>query len=217
MRLRLLSAALVGLGWTLMAGCPAGLDLGGLLDGFGSDGSGSGSYDLIPNGTYEGTLNASDELRQYGEVYDQNTWSDDKAASFRNGAYLRNTGAAYQVGDVENMQSGGLIASREVFDVEVDDAAYYVAFDLTATWNGVPMSGTEYIEFYGNEDGSVSMTDMVELISLDDYDGETWTYHLNFIGTLVPTTSSGSGGDGSSPGTGYTGDILDLKSGKIRH
>ena len=238
MRFRVLAAALVVCGLASLAGCPLGIvsDLqsalqsslqSGLQSGSGS-GSGSGSESsngVIPDGAYAGNIGATAEFWHKGEPYEQHSGGGEAGATFVNGAALKNSGTALQIGDIESSDWGVFTGSRKVYDVQVGDSSYEVDYDVTAEWNAVPMAGTEFITYAANADGSIEMYDTIELDSLDSYDGGAWTMHASASGTLLPVQQSGGSGSYGSTGTsgnsgssgGSTGNILDLKSGKIRH
>ena len=199
------AAAVIVCSSVFMAGCPNGTDFG----------VGSGS-DVIPDGTYIGDSNGNFESWYMSDVYQQASGGGETSATFANGAVLKDSGSALRRGDIENVDFGGFTASREVTDVQIGQWAYQVSYDVTAQWGNVPMAGTESITFTGNEDGSIAMFDAMELISLDQYDGGAWTFHVNSSGTLYPTDESGySGGDSSgSPSGNLSNPILDIRSGK---
>ena len=186
----------------LMAGCPSESDLG-LVSGYDDS-----YYEVIPDGNYAGYVNGIFESWYWGELYQQASGGDQSGATFSNGVVLKDSGQALRIGDIEDMDFGAFTASRQVYDVEVDDYFYEVSFDVWAQWDSVPMAGTEFISFSENSDGSITMFDSLELISLDEYDGGAWTFHVNSSGTLYPFDGS------ENPPDNLSNPILDLKSGK---
>jgi hypothetical protein len=99
------------------------------------------------------------------------------------------------------------------------DYGYEVDYDVTATWKNVPLEGEQYIVYELNSDGTVDLFDWFELTSLDTYDGGRWTIEDTTTGTLAPLEEVGSSGDSGDFGDSGDSpeDILDKKSGKIRH
>jgi hypothetical protein len=193
------------------AGCP-NTDLG----------TGCDCGNVIPDGTYIGDTNGTFESWYGSNMNDQKSGSGQTSATFVSGYVVKDSGYDLQIGDVENMSAGSFSASRQVTDVQAGNWAYEVDYDVSANWGGIPMSGTEYITFSGNEDGSIAMFDTMELTSLSSYDGGAWTFHVNSSGTLYPSYDDGSGsGNGSGDGSGVqvpndnlSNPLLDIKSGR---
>jgi hypothetical protein len=186
-------------GSALVAGCPFGLDLGSL---FGS------AYDAIPDGRYEGDGSATVEFWQYGELVNEESNDTATFAAFSGGALLKDSGGRFQLGDVDTLVDGAYVITREVFSIDYGDWGYEIAFDLTAEWNSIPMTGLEVATYWLNDDGTIDLYDEIELTSDDWYDGGAWTIHSDSYVTLVPDY----GTTPSSPPE----NILDKKSGKIR-
>ncbi|HKQ47147.1 MAG TPA: hypothetical protein VJZ71_03645 [Phycisphaerae bacterium] len=196
MRFREFAAALIILGAALTAGCPDGAGLGL-------------PFAAIPDGTYAGSVDGFVEIWHWDELYQQGSGGGESAATFVNGAIVKDSGQDLQIGDVEDVDFGSFTATREVFDVQVGAGFYEVAYEVYAEWETVPMYGTEVITFTGNADGSVAMVDTLELTSLADYDGGAWTFYAETSGAL--SSVQGPVEEPEDPPF----DILDLKSGKF--
>ena len=211
-RVRVCVVGLLAGGLVFLTGCP----LTGLLDELSNaigNGSSNGSSDrVIPDGTYAGKLTATSEWRDSGEMYWQGTDDVSTSAEFAQGALVAPSGDWVDKGYQDSVDRGTLQISREVSYVEIYDWGYEVDYDLTGTWKNVPLQGTEYVTYELNNDGTVTVNDTLELISLDSYDGGRWVIHTTTAGTLAPSNGAASGGsNGGSDGNG--GSILDKKSG----
>ncbi len=201
MRFRCLSAALLVCGMGLLAGCPLGFDPG--------LGLGSGYY-YIPDGTYAGSVSATVEFWEAGELVDESSSTDGYTdATFWNGALQKDSGSAFQIGDVDFLEDGAYEIMREVYYVDYGDWGYEIAFDSTGTWNGIPMTGWEIATYWLNADGSVDLYDEIELTSEEWYDGGYWTIHSDSYANLT----RGQAPTYEQPPQ----DLLDLKSGKVRN
>lgn len=200
MHTRHVAIALVASSLAFLSGCPDG-------SGFGL---GSGDQ-IIPDGTYLGDSSGNLEVWYGNQLYTQGSGGSESSATFLNGRIVKDTGAALQSGDVEELTLGAFSASRQVYDVYVGEWAYEVDYDVSASWNGIPMTGTEFITFGTNADGSIAMFDTLELTSLESFDGGAWTFHVNASGTLYPTH------DVPGAGSPLDNPILDVKSGRAIH
>lgn len=198
MRQRCVVTALMMCGLALSAGCP--IDPGELGLDFGFD------YEIIPDGVYQGNATAIAELWHDGERIAQTSGETAGYAKFVDGELLAGDGSIIRIGDVEEVDIGGVWITREVFDIYVNDWYYEVSYDVWTEWNSVPMEGTEYLSFGLNSDDSITMFDTLELVSLDEFDGGASVFHLNGTGKLIP---------GEGPAIPPR-DLLDLKSGKPR-
>ena len=99
-------------------------------------------------------------------------------------------------------------------DVEQFDWGYHVIFDVTANWYEVPLSGTQDADYILEDDGSVSVEDTLELVSLNEYDGGAWEIELSIKGNLA-RSDGGSGGNVDDGGSGLP-PWFDNRSGKTR-
>jgi hypothetical protein len=167
--------------------------------------AGCGSGDLgpldyaIPDGTYAGTLRLTASFWQNG-VYDGQDFDEwDTTRIFRTGDLINKvTGDWFYWGDQDTLDFGTLQIARVVTDVEQFDWGYHVLFDLTGSWNGVPLSGTQDADYFIEYDGSVSVEDTMNLTSLQEYDGGAWEIEVYIEGNMVHT----GGGSGDNPGSG---------------
>lgn len=199
MRIRYLAAVVVLSVPVLMAGCPLGLDLGSLLD----LGAGLGA---IADGTYEGSVDATVEFWESGELVDESSEIGATDAKFADGALLKDSGSPFRIGDVDHLSDGEYEITREVVAIDAGDWGYEIAFDLVGEWDGVPMVGWEIATYWLNPDGSLDLFDEIELTSDDSYDGGAWTIHSDAYSTMTRGSTSRRAPD----------DLLDRKSGKIR-
>lgn len=200
MRIRRLTVVVVLSVPVLMAGCPLSLDLGSLLD----LGAGSGA---IPDGTYTGSVDGTVKFWESGELVDGASETGATDAKFAGGLLLKDAGGAFRVGDVDHLSDGEYEITREVSAIDAGDWGYEIAFDLVGEWDGVPMVGWEIATYWLNSDGTLDLYDEIELTSDESFDGGAWTIHSDAYSTMTRTSSAGR----------PSGDILDRKSGKIRH
>jgi hypothetical protein len=208
MKLRCFAAAVVVGGSALLAGCPFGVDLGAL---------GLGSGGAIPDGTYAGTVSATVEFWNEGELsWDEASDDGYTDATFSDGALAKDSGGLFKLGDVDSLADGAYDITREVYDIDVGDWGYEIAFDSTGEWNGIPMTGWEVATYWLNDDGTVDLYDEIELTSEEWYDGGAWTIYSESYATLsrdeAPIPAPAPAPAPSQPPQ----NILDLKSGKIR-
>src|SRR5262245_12042615 len=120
MRFGALAAALIVCVSAMGAGCPNGLDFGMGLD---SD------YQLIPDGAYEGSISGIVQVWQAGELYFEDSSGGESAATFAHGAVMKDSGRKLAIGDEEDVDTGALQATRQVFDIQVDDLVYEVDYN----------------------------------------------------------------------------------------
>jgi hypothetical protein len=208
-----LRQSLVGLAagsLTLVAGCPLG--------GFG--GSGPLEY-AIPDGTYAGRLNLTASFWENGVDDGQDFDEWDTTRIFKTGDLINKvTNDWFYPGDRDNLDYGSLQIAREVAEVEQFDWGYHVIFDVAAMWYEVPLSGTQHADYILEDDGSVSVEDTIELVSLNEYDGGAWEIEVFIEGNLVRSGGGNSGGNSGGSGGNNGGSGLppwfDDKSGKIR-
>ena len=207
MDLRRTLAVLAAGSMMLVAGCPQG-------------GSGLGPLEYaIPDGTYAGKLSLTASFWNEGQSDGQDFDEWETTRIFKTGDLINKvTGDWFYPGDEDTLDFGSLQIAREVTEVEQFDWGYHVLFDVTATWYDVPMTGTQDADYILESDGSVSVEDSMQLVSLDRYDGGAWEIELFIEGNLV-RSGGGSGGnagdDGKNGGNGLP-PWFDEKSGKIR-
>jgi hypothetical protein len=210
MRFQRLSAVLIGGGLAFLTGCPFGP---GFLDDLLQDGTSRRLNPdvLIPDGDYTGVLYSTAEFWQAGEAYWQGDWPRDYArATFVEGEFVNDAGYWLGVGDVDAIDLGTIQLEREVYSEDVFDWGYEAIYDVTGTWKGVPVVGVQHIDFYPNEDGTVSMYESIELNSAEWFDGGSWVIEIESESLMAPGSINQPVPD-SIPD-----DILDKKSGKIR-
>ena len=218
MRVRVVAWALVVCGAALMAGCPLGFDFG---LGTGSDlgnqlGKGLGTAsNVISDGSYQGKFNATAEFWYGSNLYQQDSGDGDTYADFFDGALLADSGTALQNGDIEDANVDGVSMSCQVYDIQIGEWSYSVSYDVTGQWGSIALSGTEHLTYTENSDGTITMYDTYDLASPDG----AWTFQADGAATLYYSSGSGTVGSsqGSGSSSGSSGDILDRKSGKIRH
>ncbi|MBL8880523.1 MAG: hypothetical protein JNG88_15530 [Phycisphaerales bacterium] len=210
MKKLLLSFGVIGFGLSLAAGCPLTGSLDDLLSGL------VGSDKLISDGTYAGKTNALSEWREGGALYWQGQSDADVTATFVQGEMLAPSGYWVDFGDTDTVDRGTLQMSREVYDIIVFDWGYEVDYAVTGTWKNVPLEGEQYVYYEMNADGTISVHDSLELMSLDSHDGGRWSIHTTASGTLAPV---GSVSNPNAPSGGILDPhgILDKKSGKLIH
>jgi hypothetical protein len=205
MKLRQLLVGLTAGSWILIAGC-------------GSEGLGPLDY-AIPDGTYAGTLSLTASFWQNGVDDGQDFDEWDATRTFKTGDLINKvTGDWFYWGDQDTLDLGSLQVARVVTDVEQFDWGYHVLFDVTGSWDDVPVSGKQDVDYILEYDGSVSVEDTMELTSLQEYDGGAWEIEVYVEGNLV--RAGGGSGDDSGNGGDNGEDGLppwfDDKSGKIR-
>ena len=194
MKLRCLAVLGTVCASALIAGCPGGADFGLGLPGA-----------PIQDGVYAGSANGFVEIWHWDELYLSESGGSESAGTFVNGAIVTDAGQYLQIGDLEDVDYGAFVVTREVTDIQMADGFYEVSYEVFAEWDGIPMYGTQFITFTGNGDGSIGMIDTLELFSLNDFDGGAWSLFAETTGSLPLVQQTGE-----VPPI----DILDLKSGK---
>jgi len=164
----------------------------------------------IPDGAYTGNFTAVSEYWVNDEIYERGAGDGDTYAEFYGGELLGESGDVYDLGDVEeDLDVDYLNMSRTVSDIEVDGSFYTVTYDVSAWWGSFPMTGTEYISYDLNSDGSVLMFDSI-VVSAVDSAGDLWQAHISGSATLYPEQPN------ENPPFHIPGSIFDQKSGKTK-
>lgn len=179
----------------LMAGCP----LGGLGN--------FGPLDYaIPDGTYGGKLSLTASFWENGvdDGQDFDEWETTRI--FKTGDLINKvTGDWFYPGDQDTLDYGSLHIERIVTEVEQFDWGYHVMFDVSGYWYDVPLSGTQHADYFIEQDGSVSLEDIIQLQSLWQYDGGAWEIEMYIEGNLIPTGSGSGGNSGNGGSNGGSG------------
>lgn len=173
----------------------------------------------IPDGIYAGKLSLTASFWQNGVDDGQDFDEWDTTRTFKTGDLINKvTDDWFYPGDQDSLDLGSLQVVRVVTDVEQFDWGYHVLFDVAGRWYDVPMLGMEDADYILEDDGSVSVEDMMVLTSLEEYDGGAWEIEVYVEGNLV--RAEGGGGDNVGNGGDNGGNGLppwfDDKSGKVR-
>jgi hypothetical protein len=182
------------------------------------DGSGGfGPYPYaIPDGTYAGKLSLTASFWQYGVDDGQDFDEWDATRTFHTGDLINKvTNDWFYPGDQDTLDYGTLQLARVVTEVEQFDWGYHVLFYVAGSWYDVPVSGTQDADYVLDDDGSVWVEDVMDLTSLQEYDGGAWEIEVYVEGSLF-RDGIGSGDNGGDDGGDGLPPWFDDKSGKVR-